>query len=144
VRAARDAVAKQEKINPRILEIALQAAAICAAFDRRQQLRAEELSAAWEMARYQDRVRIVLAPNPGKNFEAQVVHKIMNYLNRHAPNGQLIRLRDLLNGIRAIDFGPSIVERTLAAMALSGTIVLSEQASRSPGRKARLIGLVIQ
>ncbi|MGC1418335.1 MAG: hypothetical protein WA817_23825 [Candidatus Acidiferrum sp.] len=137
---ARDQLAKAEKLNPRLLEITLRMAAICAAFDGRVELRAADLSPAWEMARYQHRVRMLLQPNPGKNFEAQVAHKVLAYLRRHESDGQWLVLRQVLRDTRAYDFGPSVVERALNAMTFGGAIEQGELPG-GRGQKKRLVRL---
>ncbi|MFY9531247.1 MAG: DUF3854 domain-containing protein [Candidatus Acidiferrales bacterium] len=138
---ARNQIAKSEGINPRLLEIALRCAVICAAFDGRKEILATDLEPAWELARYQERVRLLLAPNPGKNFEAQAAYKVIAYLNRHAPKGEWLRLRDVLRGSRAWDYGPSLTERVINAMTFSGAIEQAEAPAPGGGRKARLIRL---
>lgn len=140
---ARDEVAKKEKLNPRLLELSLRVAAICAAFDGRDELRAADLGPAWELARYQSRVRMLLKPNAGKNFEAQIAVKITNYLNRHAPEGTWLVLRQVLHSTRANDYGPSVANRALDAMTFAGSI---EQTTQETGRgpKRRLVRLAIE
>ncbi len=138
---ARDHIAKTEKLNPRLLEIALRTAAICAAVDGRTRLQAADLDPAWELARYQSRVRMLLQPNPGKNFEARFALKLLAYLNRHAPDGQWVSCRKALKDVRAYDVGPSVVERAMNAMRFGGVIELMESIG-GKGQKQRLIRLV--
>jgi DnaB helicase-like protein len=140
---ARDEMAKREKLNPRLLELALRSAAICAAFDGRHELRARDLGPAWELARYQNRVRLLLRPNPGKNFEAQIAARIVNYLNRHASDGGWLVLREVLRATRASDYGPSVAERAMQAMTFSGSIEQSSQAV-GKGQKRRLVRLPVE
>jgi hypothetical protein len=140
---ARDEMVKREKLNPRLLEIALRVAAVCAAFDGRNELRACDLGPAWELARYQARVRLLLKPNAGKNFEAQVAAKILNYLNRYAPDGGWLVLRKVLHATNANNYGPSVVNRALDAMAFSGSIERSEQPAPK-GQKRRLVRIVVE
>jgi hypothetical protein len=141
--AARDEIAKTEKINPRLLELALRGAAICAAFDGRDRLRAAELGPAWELARYQTRVRTLLQPNCGKNFEAKIALKILGYLNRHAPEGAYLVLRHVLRATHAYEYGPSIVERAINAMRFGGAIE-ENAATVGKGQKQRLIRLIVE
>jgi hypothetical protein len=140
---SRDELATKEKINPRLLEIALRTAAICAAFDGRKELCARDLGPAWELARYQTRVRLLLKPNPGKNFEAQVAAKILNYLNRHAAGGAWMAARQVLHATNANDYGPSVVNRALDALAFSGSIERSEEPA-GRGQKRRLVRLTVE
>ncbi len=139
---ARDNLKTEEKINPRVLEIVLRCASICAAFDGRNELRAADLGPAWELARYQTRVRLLLQPNTGRNFEAQITLKILNYLNQNAPDGKWLLLRDVLRATHAYEYGPSIVERALSAMTFGGSIEQTDQkvASGPKRRHLRLSG----
>jgi len=136
---ARDAIAKSEGINPRLLEISIRCAGICAAVDRRGELQASDLEPAWELARYQTRVRLLLQPNPGKNYEARVALKILNHLNRHAPEGSYMVLRDVLRATHAYDFGPSTAENALKAMKFGGAVEEADDVVK--GQKRRLIRL---
>ena len=135
---ARDQIARSEKINPRLLEISLRCAAICAAIDGRDKLRAADLAPAWELARYQSRARLLLQPNGGKNFEAKIALKILAYLNRHANGERWMVLRQVLRDTHAYDVGPSVVERAVNAMRFGGAI---EEDYRivGKGQKQRLI-----
>jgi hypothetical protein len=138
--AARDELVKNEKINPRLLEISLRAAAICASFDGRDGLRTTGLGPAWELARYQARARNLLQPNEGKNFEGRVAIKILGYLNQHAPDSKWLVLRQVLKATHAWEYGPSIAERALRAMAFGGAIEETIQ-TVGRGQKRRLIRL---
>jgi DNA primase RepB-like protein/primase-like protein len=137
---ARDEIANREQVRPRILEIALRSAFLCAAADGRAALRAADLAPAWELARYQARVRLLLQPNAGKNFEGRVAHKILTYLERHAPRGEWIAWRKVRRDTRADDYGPPLAERTLHAMCFGGTIEeMTDTVGK--GQKRRLIRL---
>ena len=140
VYAARDGIVAAEKIRPRILEIALRCALISAAIDGREELRAADLEPAWELARYQTRARVLLQPNSGKNFEGVVAQKILQYLDRHAPNGQYVNVRQILRGTHGYDLGPSLCERAVRAMVFGGAIEERYDAPQS-GPKRRLIRL---
>jgi hypothetical protein len=95
------------------------------------------------MARYQARVRLLLKPNAGKNFEAQVAAKILNYLNRHAPEGGWMVQRQVLNATNANDYGPSVVNRAIDAMAFSGSIQQSTQPA-GRGQSRRILRLTVE
>ena len=136
----RDHVAKAEGLNPRLLEIALRTAFICTAVDGRDELRAKDLEPAWELARYQARVRTLLQPNCGKNFEAKIALKVLGYLNRYAPKGQWVVLREVLRDTHAYEFGPSVVERAINAMRFGGAIEENLD-TVGRGQKRRLIRL---
>jgi hypothetical protein len=116
---ARDAILAKEKLSRRVVEIALRVAAICASADGRE-LRARDLGPAWELARYQTRIRCLLQPNRGKNFEGMLAHKILAYLARF--DGKFVPRRQMLKAIRAYDLGPSIAERALAVLIANGDV----------------------
>jgi hypothetical protein len=133
---ARDAIRKAEGIDSRILELAIRTALVCAAWDEKTVLHASDLGAAWELARYQQRVRVILQPNPGKNFEAMAGFKILNYLKQHANGGDWLAWRDVLRGTHVADFGPAVAERALKAMVFSGVIESAFiQPKRGPKRQ---------
>ena len=134
---ARDEVVKKESLSRRLLEVVLRCASICAAFDGRDELRAKNLEPAWELARYQTRMRMLLQPNPGKNHEAQVAMKILNYLDTH-PAGKYLKLRDVLSDTHAYAYGPATCERAIAAMSANGEVEQSK-IKNTRGREIRLI-----
>jgi hypothetical protein len=113
-------------LTPRIAEHALRVAAICAAFDGRNVLRAKDLGPALEFARYQVRVRLVLEPNPGKNPDAQCSFSILGWLQAHAPNGELLPKRALYSGIHADRVGYTIFDRALKNLAFNQEIQLDK------------------
>ena len=116
-----------------MVEIALRVAAICAAFDGRE-LRARDLGPAWELARYQTRIRSLLRPNTGKNFEAMLAHKMLAYLARF--DGKYVGRRQMLKAIRAYDLGPSIADRALNILVSNGDVKIAKVG------KMELVGLV--
>lgn len=119
---ARDAIRKAEGIDSRILELAIRVAMVCAAWDKRDVLRASDLEPAWELARYQHRVRGMLQPNPGRNFEAMAAHKIMAYLKQHADGEKWLAWRDVLRATHVMEFGLSVANRALDALVFAGEI----------------------
>jgi hypothetical protein len=129
-----------EGTNRRILEIGIRSALICAAFDGRKELRADHLDHAWEFVKYQERVRALLQPNPGKNYDAQVAHKILTHLQTHAPDRKFLKLRDVLKATKAYDCGPIIWERVVAALTFNGDIEVNE-ITPVKGPKVKLIRL---
>src|SRR5216684_3546493 len=134
---ARDDLKTKEKLTPRVLELALRCAAICAAIDGRE-LRAADLGPAWEMARYQNRVRMLLRPNAGKNLEGQVASKLLDYLDAHSLDEKFHKLRDVLTAAHAYDFGPALCERVINSLAFAGEIEKSE-IKNARGRKVIFI-----
>jgi hypothetical protein len=117
---------KEIGIQPRVAEICLRCAVICASFDGRQTLTAEMLGPALELAKYQTRVRIILQPNPGENPDARCAFAIRNWLTRNAPNGQRVGRRDLYLGTHAARLGPGVFDRALLHMEFNGEIESSK------------------
>jgi hypothetical protein len=109
-------------ITGRIAEIALRVAAICAAFDGKKLLTLSDLPPARTFAEYQVRVRTLLRPNPGENFEARAAFKFLAYLQRHAPDGQWVTKRQMLRDTRAYELGPSICDKALAILVYNGDL----------------------
>ena len=126
---ARNHWVKAEGILPRVAEHALRVAFICAAVDGRPKLHAADLEPALAFARYQMRVRILLAPNPGENADARCAVAIRNWLQEHAANGDWVVRRSLHKGIHAERYGPVIFNRVLKQMAFNSEIDLG------PGEK---------
>jgi hypothetical protein len=119
---SRNEIHEKEKIEPRLLELCLRTALICAAWDGKSELRASDLGPAWELARYQQRVRLILQPNPGRNFEAMAAHKILTYLERHADGEKWFAWRDVCRGTHISEFGPSVAERAMNSLVFIGEI----------------------
>jgi hypothetical protein len=134
----KDRIIRDEKMNPRLLDISIRVALICAAFDGKEILCAEDLASAWALARYQQRVRALLQPNPGRNHEAQVALKILSYLDTHAPEGKYLKLRDVLTAVHAYEYGPSTCERVVGALIFGGDVDKVEIAN-ARGRKINLV-----
>lgn len=133
---ARDAIHQQENIEPRLLELCLRVAIICAAWDEKDVLRASDLEPHWELARYQQKVRQVLQPNPGKNFEAMAAHKIMAYLKEHQHDDKWLEWRDVMRATHIMEYGPSTASRALDALSFAGEIE-SASIPRADGKNGR-------
>ena len=116
--------AEDRELNPRVAEIAIRAATVCAAFDGRKTLYATNLDPARELLRYQTDIRRILRPNPGENFEARLAHKFLDYLDRH--NGRYVSRRKMLRDTRAYDLGPSTADRALSILIANGEIETSK------------------
>lgn len=138
---ARDEIMRKEKINSRVLEIVLRTAFICAAIDGRNKLLARDLEPAWELARYQARIRTFLEPNHGKTFEGQIALKMLAYLRRHAPEGQWVARRQILRATHAYDYGPALVDRTTRAMIFNGALNVRSEAPPNGGRPKEYLRL---
>jgi hypothetical protein len=118
----RDAWLK-DGISGRVAENALRVAYICACVDGRPTLRAQDLGPAEAFARYQLRVRNVLAPNPGENGDARCAFAIRGWLGEHGSKGQWINRRALDRSLHTSRrFGPGVFNRCLVNLALNREI----------------------
>jgi hypothetical protein len=122
------------ELNPRVAEIVLRAATVCAAFSGARLLTSRMLGPARELARYQTSIRKILRPNPGENYEARLAHKFLNYLARHG--GKYVSRRKMFQDTRAYDLGPSTAEKALSVLQANGDV-----ATTKVGRKV-LVRLV--
>jgi hypothetical protein len=129
---ARDDIARTEKIDSRILELAIRVAVICGAWDEKEVLRASDLEPHWELARYQTRVRGVLQPNPGKNFEAMAAHKILTFLKQYPD--KWITWRNITRATHVMDLGPTAARRAADALVFCGEIEECELPPINGGR----------
>jgi hypothetical protein len=121
----------------RTVEHALRAAVICASQDGSPVLMARDLVPAFAFAIYQHRVRSVLRPNPGENPDARCAFQIRAYLEEHAPNGELVRQREVYRGIHAERIGPTVFERTVRNLMRCGELEYRRQS------REELLGLKI-
>jgi hypothetical protein len=110
--------------NPRILEISIRAATICASFDGKTVLKVDDLGPHFQLAKYQHRIREILKPNPGENFEARLAHKFLDYLARHG--GKFVSRREMYRHTRAYDLGPSIADRALSVLQANGDVEITK------------------
>jgi hypothetical protein len=110
----------KDGIKPRVAELCLRMAYICAAVDRRNELLASDLGPALAMAKYQTKVRRVLQPNPGLNHDAQCAIKIRNWLEQHP--GKWVDRRTLSRAIHANRFGPGVLNRAILNLAVAEEI----------------------
>ena len=112
------------ELNPRVAEIAIPAATVCASFSGAKSLHPAMLGPARELARYQTNIRRVLRPNPGENFEGRLAHKFLDYLSRHG--GRFVSRRQMFRDTRAYDLGPSIADRALSILHANGEVEISK------------------
>jgi hypothetical protein len=138
---ARDEMRKNERIEGRILEMCIRTALICAAWDEQPVLRASDLGPAWELARYQQRVRAILRPNSGKNFEGIAGFKILDYLKEHSDGDKWLQLRDVYRATHIMDFGPSVAERAVNGLFFAREIDRMSIRPPKGGREKVLIRL---
>jgi hypothetical protein len=95
----------------------LRCAVIAASFDGRARLTADNLGAAFVLLQHQQNLREWLKPNTGITNDGVLSSKIMNYLHRHAPNGQAVKVRDLRRATRANEnFGPLLFDRMIGGL----------------------------
>jgi hypothetical protein len=123
VKTERERWAKDYGIDQRIAGHAIRAAVIAASFDSRPVLRGDDLGPALVLAQYLTRIRKVMEPNPGLNTGGIIHHKIMNYLKKHAPNGDRVVERTMARNARLYDHGADAAERVLDSLAKAGEIV---------------------
>jgi hypothetical protein len=137
---ARDSFVKEEDIHPRLAEIGLRVAVVHAAFDGLQILTTKYLPPFWEFIRYQKRVRQVLQPNTGLTYDAQLAQRLLQFLKSNAPNGERVKLRDVMRAIHASQFGPTITDKVTQALRFAGEIEIEEGKTAS-GQKTKTIRL---
>jgi hypothetical protein len=126
-------VKEDPELNPRIAEIAIRAATVCAAFNGTIVLENSMLGPARELVRYLTNIRKVLKPNPGENFEARLAHKFLDYLDRH--NGKFVSTRDMFRDTRAYDLGPSTADRALSILAANGEVEITKIGRKQLARR---------
>lgn len=124
----------------REFEIAARCALICATYDQRSEINAKSLGPALVYAEAQGKVRRLLRPNLGRNQGGEVSQRVTDYLERYAPNGEWVRLRELLQRTHAARFGLDLVGRVLNALSLCGEIELSE--AKELPQKPRIVRMV--
>lgn len=116
---------EDRELSPRVVELGLRAAQICASFDGRTLLRVEDLKPARAFIDYQMRVRRFLQPNEGENAEAKVALKVLAYLD--ALGGKYVEKRKMLMDIGAYRFGPSVAQRALKTLFMNDEIYIDEK-----------------
>jgi hypothetical protein len=141
---SRDELRKDEDIEPRILEICIRAALICAAWNGKAVLCASDLGPAWELARYQKRVRGILQPNAGKNFEGVVAIKVLNYMKEHADGEKWIPWRTVCRSTHIFQYGPSTADRAVNSMIFAGDLEEALIQGSKGGPRKRLIRLALE
>jgi hypothetical protein len=122
------------EFNPRVVEGAIRAAAICAAFNGKELLRAEDLDPHLEFVRYQTRIRTILRPNPGETIEGRLANKFLDYLARY--KGTFVSKRQMLRDTRGYDLGPVVCDRVLSVLVANGDIVMAKVGKRELVRLA--------
>jgi Bifunctional DNA primase/polymerase, N-terminal len=108
-------------INPRVFEIGLKVAAVCASVDGRSVLKASDLEPVIPFVTYQSDARKVLQPNAGENVDGILASKFLNYIERHGAHGEWLEVRTLLRHTRAYDYGVGY-QRVLDGLMRGGEI----------------------
>lgn len=111
-------------LNPRLIEIGIRCAVICAACDGKRVVNVADLSPHLEFVLYQHRVRELLKPNTGVSLEGKLAHKMLTYLERLG--GRFVSQRTMFHNIRAYDFGPSVADRALSVLHANGEVELQK------------------
>jgi hypothetical protein len=125
---AKDEWIKKFGFNPRVCEIAVRVATICAAFDGRPRLQSKQLAPALALVRYQHQVRMTLKPNEGETIDAQLAQSFLGYLHRKGGD-DWIATRKLFLGTRAYEKSLPVAHRVLDALERSGDIEKTKTAS---------------
>jgi hypothetical protein len=110
----------RKEFTGRVPELALRVAVICASFSRQRILTAADLAPAYVFARYQERVRKLLKPNPGKNADGIAAFKFLEYL-RNRPN-EWVNVRSMFRDTNAYDLGPGCAQRCLNMLQFIGEV----------------------
>jgi hypothetical protein len=131
----RDRWVRAEGINRRVCENALRVATICAAWDGRKTLRAADLGPALEFARYQEKMRGLHKPNPGRNESGIVYHRLTEYLEAHSPDEEWLEQRRVVKNTHVYDFGMGVVDRVFDSMESNGAIERKKQGRKRMVRK---------
>lgn len=117
---------RELNLHGRAVEMAMKAAIISAAFDNRGTLTVAQLRPALAFARYQDAVHRRFLPNPGKNDDAMLENDVTKYMQEHAPHGDWINRKKMLDAINAYRYGSNVINRVLAAMSQNRIIELNK------------------
>jgi hypothetical protein len=123
------------EITPRIVEISLRVAAICAAYDGRT-LRAKDLGPTFAFAQYQARVRTVLEPNHGQNPDAKVMNLILKWLRTNAVDGKWVSRRLLAKGIHSERCGLALFDKAISGLVFNQVL---ETATAGKQKTIRLL-----
>jgi len=107
-------------ITPRLAELAIRVASICASFDRRGRLSAHDLSPALALAKHQASIRTVFRPNLGENLGGKVADKILGYLRSRG--GQFVSKRDMQRALNSNRSDPRVAESVYASLKATGQI----------------------
>ena len=119
---AKSAWRKENHANARVIEHGLRAAVICASMDGRRLLKPQDLDPVWAFVKYQEKLRKTLQPNAGVTSDAKLAYKFLAYLDRHAPSGEWLNVRQMFRATNASDLGPTAANRALQALSMNGEV----------------------
>jgi hypothetical protein len=102
---AKSEYVKKLQVTPRLFEIGLRVAVICAAIDRRSMLRVSDLEPVLPFVQYQANTRKVLQPNPGENVDGILAAKFLNYIERYGAKGEWLDVRTMLREVHSYRYG---------------------------------------
>lgn len=117
---ASDTWITEERMNPRVRELALRVAVICASFDGRKVLLAKDLGPAHAFAQYQEGVRQMFAPNAGENPVAHIAIKIRRFMEKNF--GKAVSRSQIQRAIHVERLGPGNFQATMIAMLRNGEL----------------------
>lgn len=128
---------KEHPEQNREFEIAVRCTLIAATYNRSHEINAKSLAPALAFAEAQGKVRQLLKPNMGRNQGGELSQRITDYLERYAPNGEWVKLRNLLQATHAARYGMDMVNRALHALSMCGEIQLAED--KDSPQKPRIV-----
>lgn len=105
-------------VNPRVMEIAIRVALICAAFDGQRLVTNQSMQAQEPLIFEQTHLRKYLLPNPGETPEGRIHHRLQNYLEQQ--NGTWISARDLYRNTHIARISLSGADRVTNVMLYNG------------------------
>lgn len=82
---------------------------------------AKDLGPAYELAKYQARIRNVFKPNTGENLGGKVADKILSYLQSF--NGQFVGKREMERSLNLNRYDPRVAESVYASLKATGQII---------------------
>lgn len=111
-------------MNPRVLEVSIRTAVICAALSGNKTLKGFQLGPAFALAEHQMSIREILQPNTGETVEGRAASKILGYLMRY--KGKFVSRRQILRDTHVYDLGPSVADRVIAVLKANGDIEVTK------------------
>jgi hypothetical protein len=116
--------------DPRVSEIAIRVAVICASFDGRRTLEVDALAPAFAFAKYQHDIRFLLRANEGETVEGKVQDALLTHLRKLGPKGEHVNLNYLCDRANVAKYGMVVVNRVIASLEFSHVVVTSKNKPR--------------